>query len=80
MPVKVSIGCRGIAADHPLAVKVGLDILEDGGNVFDAAISVSAVLSIAQPQMGEPGGDGFILGFIDDETIAYASSGETPSR
>jgi len=80
MPVKVSIGCRGITADHPLAVKVGLDILEDGGNAFDAAISVSAVLSVVQPQMGGPGGDGFILGFIDDEIVAYASSGKSPSK
>lgn len=79
MPVKISIGCRGVTADHPLAVKAGLDILGEGGNAFDAAISVSAVLSVVQPQMGGPGGDGFILGFLDDDIIAYASSGRTPS-
>ncbi|MGB9741098.1 MAG: gamma-glutamyltransferase family protein [Candidatus Bathyarchaeia archaeon] len=79
VPVKISIGCRGVTADHPLAVKVGLDILEDGGNAFDAAISVSAVLSVVQPQMSGPGGDGFILGFINDEVIAYSSSGRSPS-
>ncbi|MEM2739591.1 MAG: gamma-glutamyltransferase [Candidatus Bathyarchaeia archaeon] len=80
MPVKISIGCRGVTADHPLAVKTGLDTLEDGGNAIDAAISVSAVLSVVQPQMSGPGGDGFILGFIDDEIVAYASSGRSPSR
>lgn len=79
MPVKVSIGRRGIIADHPIAVKVGLDIIEDGGNIFDTAISVSAALSVVQPQMSGPGGDGFILGFLDDEVIAYASSGASPS-
>lgn len=79
MPVKVSIGRKGIIADHPTAVKVGLDIIEDGGNIFDTAISVSAALSVIQPQMSGPGGDGFILGFLDDEVIAYASSGASPS-
>jgi len=80
MPLaKIGIGRRGVTADHPLAVKAGLEVLEKGGNAFDAAIAVSAVLSVVQPQMGGPGGDGFLLGFLGDEVVAYMSSGRAPS-
>lgn len=80
MPVaKIGVGVKGVTADHPLAVKAGLEVLEEGGNAFDAAIAVSAVLSVVQPQMGGPGGDGFLLGFIGDQVVAYASSGRSPS-
>ncbi len=68
-----------MTADHYLAVKAGIEILEQGGNAFDAAIAVSSVLSVVQPQMGGPGGDGFLLGFLDQEVIAYSSSGRSPS-
>lgn len=80
MPVaKLGIGFKGVVADHPLAVKTGLDVLEEGGNAFDASIAISAVLSVVQPQMGGPGGDGFLLGFVGDKVVAYASSGRSPS-
>jgi gamma-glutamyltranspeptidase/glutathione hydrolase len=79
MPVKIAQGEKGVSADHYLAVKAGIEILEQGGNAFDAAIAVSSVLSVVQPQMGGPGGDGFLLGFLDQDVIAYSSSGRSPS-
>jgi len=48
----VAIGKKGVTSDHPLASKIGVEILEKGGNAFDAAIAISAVLSVVQPQMG----------------------------
>ncbi|MEM4484805.1 MAG: gamma-glutamyltransferase [Sulfolobales archaeon] len=78
MSVKFSVGRKGVSADHPLAVKVGIEVLERGGNAFDAAIAVSAVLSVVQPQMGGPGGDGFMIAFSGNDLIAYASSGRAP--
>lgn len=66
-------------SDHPLATLVGIEVLKKGGNAFDAAIAVSAVLSVVQPHMGGPGGDAFMLGFLGDEVVAYASSGRSPS-
>jgi gamma-glutamyltranspeptidase/glutathione hydrolase len=75
---KISIGCKGVVSDHQLATQVGVEILKNGGNAFDAAIAVSAVLSVVQPHMGGPGGDAFILGFIGDDVVAYASSGRSP--
>jgi len=68
----------GIAADHPLAVKAGKEILEEGGNIFDATIAISSVLSVVQPQMGGLGGDAFILILLNNgEVLIYNGSGRS---
>jgi len=75
--VKIAYGTMGVSADHPLAVKVGIDVLEEGGNAFDAAIAVSAALSVLQPQSGGPGGDAFALLIGEGEMKAFASNGKS---
>lgn len=79
MPVKLSVGRKGLSSDHYLATLAGLEILKEGGNAFDAAIATSAVLSVVQPHMGGPGGDGFLLAFRGDEVISLMSPGRSPS-
>ena len=65
----IRIDGPGIASPHPLATQAGLKILEQGGNAFDAAVAVSAALSVVEPYSSGIGGGGFFLLFRSSDNF-----------
>jgi gamma-glutamyltranspeptidase/glutathione hydrolase len=50
-----------VAAAHPLAARIGVDVLKQGGHAVDAAIAVNAALGFLEPVSCGIGGDLFAL-------------------
>jgi gamma-glutamyltranspeptidase / glutathione hydrolase len=80
-------GQHAIASAHYLATEAGHEIFAKGGNAFDAAVAVSATLSVVEPISSGLGGGGFFLlheaksgqdRFIDARETAPAAA--TPAQ
>jgi gamma-glutamyltranspeptidase / glutathione hydrolase len=50
-----------VAAKHPLAAQAGLQVLQEGGNAIDAAVTTAFAMTILEPYMSSIGGSGILL-------------------
>ncbi len=50
-----------VAAESPLAAQAGAQILAQGGNAVDAAVTANAVMGVVEPMMDGIGGDLFAI-------------------
>ncbi|HSS64947.1 MAG TPA: gamma-glutamyltransferase [Gammaproteobacteria bacterium] len=59
-----------VATQEARATRIGVEVLEDGGNAVDAAVAVGFALAVTLPRAGNLGGGGFML-------VHEAGSGKT---
>ncbi len=66
-----------VVSAHPEASKVGVAILQKGGNAYDAAIAVQFALAVVLPLAGNIGGGGFLVYRDHDGTAGTLDFRET---
>ncbi|MCU0291668.1 MAG: gamma-glutamyltransferase [Thermoanaerobaculaceae bacterium] len=64
-----------VAAAHPLAVQIGLDVLKRGGSAVDAAIAVNAALGLMEPTSCGLGGDIYAMVWDPDARKLWGLNG-----
>ena len=68
-----------VASTHWLASSVGMGILEQGGNAFDAATAAAFVLQVVEPHLNGPGGDAPIIACPAGAAEPVVICGQGPS-
>jgi gamma-glutamyltranspeptidase / glutathione hydrolase len=78
---KVECKKGAVVSAHPLASKVGLSILQQGGNAIDAAIATQLALAVVYPGAGNIGGGGFLVAHLNNgKNIAIDYREKAPGK
>src|SRR5699024_7281340 len=70
-------GRAAISSAHELATNAGVEIMEKGGNAFDAAVAVSAALAVVEPESSGIGGGFWLLHRVADGHSVMVDGRET---
>lgn len=63
------------SSSSPLVTQVGLRVLEEGGNAFDAAVAMAGMMAVAEPMFSGLGGDTMILAWSAKEKKVFGLNG-----
>jgi hypothetical protein len=63
------------SSSSPLATQVGLRVLADGGNAFDAAVAMAGMMAVVEPMMSGLGGDTMIIAWSARERKVVGLNG-----
>jgi gamma-glutamyltranspeptidase/glutathione hydrolase len=70
-----------VATGHPLVSSAAVEILEKGGNAFDAAVAAGFASTVAEQTLTSLGGGGFLLARTNQgEEILFDFFTDTPGR
>ena len=73
----VIMGTHGmVTSGHYLASRIGLHILEEGGNAVDAGVAMGFALAVLEPYIYGIGGEVPILVYLSDEKRVVSLSGQ----
>ena len=61
-----------VSTQHFLATQVGVDILEKGGNAYDASVAIGYALAVVLPRAGNIGGGGFMVIYDSNDKNNYS--------
>lgn len=77
----VSVQKGMVVSAHPESSRIGVEILQKGGNAIDAAIATQLALAVCYPEAGNIGGGGFmVIRMADGKTDALDFREKGPGK
>ena len=61
-----------VSSQESFATRAGLEVLKEGGNAVDAAVTVGFVIAVTLPRAGNLGGGGFMLVYLAEKDRVIA--------